>query len=74
MPVYDYLCEKGHEFESKRSVDQAPPPGCYVHVPLDPPESASDGLEVVKRCGAPVKLQLSAIPGRVAGGTPRYHR
>ncbi len=61
MPIYTYVCEKGHEFDTQQSMSDKPRTKCQVQEKKYP-------------CGAPCKKIINfrgAI--RVEGGTPKFY-
>lgn len=63
MPVYEYLCDEGHEFEEEQRITEDPLTTCvWVRDeggPIDP---------LATMCGAPCRRQLSKSSFSLKGG------
>jgi predicted nucleic acid-binding Zn ribbon protein len=67
MPVYEYLCDKGHEFEAEQSIKADTLSSCRKQV------GATDAGLVF--CNAPCHRLIPNTSFKFKGGppTPKYH-
>jgi predicted nucleic acid-binding Zn ribbon protein len=65
MPTRAYECEScGDYFEQMEKMDERPPACCRAEVSHTHPRT----------CGGKLKKILFPVPGRVRGGTPKFHQ
>jgi predicted nucleic acid-binding Zn ribbon protein len=57
----------GHEFERMEAMSEKPLTQCSQII-------TSENAEDTEFCGGELKKLVYSVPGRVQGGTPRFHR
>jgi putative FmdB family regulatory protein len=62
MPVYEYLCEEGHEFEVEQNIHASPVTQCMFYT--------DDGRPTSTKCKAPCKRLISKTSFKFKGGPP----
>ena len=70
MPRYDYECPYHGVFEVEQNIKEDALEACPK--PVKVIAGVDEGQ--IKECCAPVKRLLSAVVGKVIGGTPRHYR
>jgi predicted nucleic acid-binding Zn ribbon protein len=67
MPVYEYVCDEGHEFEWKQHITAEPVEFCLYYT--------DDAKPATSRCRAPCRRLISNTSFKFKGGppTPKYH-
>jgi predicted nucleic acid-binding Zn ribbon protein len=67
MPVYEYLCDKGHETELEQRITAPAVRQCLYYTDDEKPSTT--------RCYAPCRRLISNTSFRFKGGppTPKYH-
>jgi predicted nucleic acid-binding Zn ribbon protein len=72
MPVYEYLCDKGHETEVEQSIKDDALTECLYYTDK---EKRLASTHCAQECGAPCRRLIPNTSFKFKGGppTPKYH-